>query len=83
MDCTVTMEIKMREKAALALAGVSDKETFVDSASKGALDFPVLCSLRKAIRKRIRKPDEMKARRQMKVLEKIWMQSSWKQPDNT
>ena len=48
----------MREKAALALAGVSDKETFVDLASKRALNFPLLCSVRIAIRKQMRKADE-------------------------
>ena len=58
IDCTGTGEIKMQEKVAAALAGVSDKETFVDLAAIGALSVPVLCSHRMAIRKRVRKPDK-------------------------
>ena len=58
MDCTGTAELKMREKAALALAGVGDREAFVGLASTGALNFPILCSLRIAIRKQAHKPGE-------------------------
>ena len=46
VDSTGTLELRMREKAALSLAGVDDKEEFTDLASEGALNFPILTSLR-------------------------------------
>ena len=45
MDCMGIVGFKMWEKAVLALAGVSDKQSFVDLASKCALNFPALWSL--------------------------------------
>ena len=36
----------MREKAALELSGQTSAKTFAELASIGALDFPILCSLR-------------------------------------
>ena len=46
IDPTGTVELKMREKTALALAGVESKEAFMELAAQGALNFPILCSLR-------------------------------------
>ena len=46
VDATGTLELRMREKAALSLAGVADKDEFIELASEGALNFPVLTSLR-------------------------------------
>ena len=51
IDHSGTLTVKMREKAALELSGQSSKEEFVDLVSKGALNFPILCSLRIAVRK--------------------------------
>ena len=46
IDSSGTSTIKMHEKAALELSGQGSKEEFADLASKGALNFPILCSLR-------------------------------------
>ena len=46
VDSTGTLELRMCEKAALSLAGVADKDEFIELASEGALNFPVLTSLR-------------------------------------
>ena len=46
IDSTGTIEIRMREKAALALSGAPDAATFAEMAEKGALNFPLLCSIR-------------------------------------
>ena len=46
IDSTGTVELKMREKTALALAGVETKDEFIELASQGGLNFPILCSLR-------------------------------------
>ena len=54
IDTSGTVTTKMREKAALELSGQSSTEEFADLASKGALNFPILCSLRVVVRK---KPD--------------------------
>ena len=43
---------RMREKAALELSGQSNKEDFQDLVSMGALNFPILCSVRIAVRKK-------------------------------
>ena len=42
MDATGTLELRMREKTALSLAGASDKAEFIELASDGALNFPIL-----------------------------------------
>ena len=46
MDATGTLELRMREKTALSLAGASDKAEFIELASDGALNSPILTSLR-------------------------------------
>ena len=46
IDSTGTIEIRMREKAALELSGAPDAATFAAFAAQGALNFPVLCSIR-------------------------------------
>ena len=46
IDSTGTIEIRMREKAALELSGARDAATFAAFAAQGALNFPVLCSIR-------------------------------------
>ena len=51
IDHSGALTCKMREKAALELSGLSNKEEFADLTSKGALNFPLLCSLRVAVRK--------------------------------
>ena len=51
IDHSGALTIRMREKAALELSGQSSKEEFMDLVSKGALNFPILCSLRIAVRK--------------------------------
>ena len=40
----------MREKAALSLSGAPDAETFADLVERGALNFPILCSIRITMR---------------------------------
>ena len=52
IDPSSTLTIRMREKTALELSGQESKEEFADLASKGALNFPVLCSLRIAIQRK-------------------------------
>jgi len=46
VDSTGTIEIRMREKAALELSGAADAATFAAFATQGALNFPLLCSIR-------------------------------------
>ena len=46
IDSTGTIEIRMREKAALDLSKAFDAATFAELAEKGALNFPVLSSIR-------------------------------------
>ena len=46
VDSTGTIEIRMREKAALELSGASDAATFAAFATQGALNFPLFCSIR-------------------------------------
>ena len=46
VDSTGTLELRMREKTALSLAGANDKAEFAELASDGALNFPILTSLR-------------------------------------
>ena len=57
IDSTGTVELKMREKTALALAGTENRELFTALAAKGALNFPILCSLRVSLTKQ-KKRDE-------------------------
>ena len=46
IDPSGALVLKMREKAALELSGQTSAKTFAELASKGALNFPLLCSLR-------------------------------------
>ena len=57
IDSTGSLELRMREKAALALSCASDAKTFQTLASKGALNFPILCSVRVTMRKATRTED--------------------------
>jgi hypothetical protein len=50
MDHTGALELRMREKTALELAGVDTKEDFAELASKGGLNFPLLSSMRISVR---------------------------------
>ena len=52
VDYTGTIEVRMREKAALELGDCEDRDSFVEEAKKGALRFPILASVRINIRKR-------------------------------
>ena len=54
IDSTGTVEIRMREKTALILSGAPDAETFAELVEKGALNFPILCSIRITMRKSTR-----------------------------
>ena len=51
IDTSGALRLKMREKAALELSGQTSKEDFAELASKGALNFPILCSLRIRLRR--------------------------------
>ena len=51
IDASGALVLKMREKAALELSGQTSKEAFAELASKGALNFPILCSLRIRLRR--------------------------------
>ena len=57
IDSTGSLELRMREKAALALSCASDAKTFQTLASKGALNFPILCSVRVTMRKATKTQD--------------------------
>ena len=50
IDSTSTVELRMREKAALLLSGEPDAATFAQLAARGALNFPILCSARVTMR---------------------------------
>ena len=56
VDVTGSVELRMRQKAVLALSAQADAGAFADLVSKGALNFPILCTMRIALRKR--KDDE-------------------------
>ena len=51
VDSTGTVELRIREKALLELSGIDEQEEFIRLASTGALNFPILTSLRVAISK--------------------------------
>jgi len=51
IDTSGAHVLKMREKAALELSGQTSKEAFAELASKGALNFPILCNLRIRLRR--------------------------------
>ena len=51
IDQTGAVDLRMRQKAALDISGQSTKEKFATLAAEGAHNFPILCSLRIAIRK--------------------------------
>ena len=57
IDGAGTIEIRMREKAALSLSGALDAATFADMAAKGVLNFPILSSIRITMRKSTRTED--------------------------
>ena len=46
--------MRMRQKTALSLAGLTEAKEFVDLAAKGALTFPILCSIRVIMRRSTR-----------------------------
>ena len=54
IDSTGTVDIRMREKAALSLSGAPDAATFAELVERGALNFPILCSIRVTMRKSTR-----------------------------
>ena len=62
IDHSGKITTRMREKAALELSGLSSKEEFADLASKGALNFPILCSMRIAVRKKQKSEGEAEDR---------------------
>ena len=51
IDQTGAVQLRMREKAALAISGLDTKEDFATLAFQGGLNFPILCSLRVTISK--------------------------------
>ena len=51
IDTSGALVLKMREKAALELSGQSSARIFAELAAKGALNFPILCSLRRRLRR--------------------------------
>ena len=51
IDTSGALVLKMREKAALELSGQTSAKIFAELASKGALNFPILCSLRVRLRR--------------------------------
>ena len=51
IDSTGTVELRMWQKAALSLSGMTEATEFVELAAKGALNFPILCSIRVTMRK--------------------------------
>ena len=51
IDPSGALVLKMREKAALELSGQTSAKIFAELASKGALNFPILCSLRVRLRR--------------------------------
>ena len=57
IDSTGTVELRMRQKAALNLAGLDDAQEFAQLAAKGALNFPILCSIRVTMRRATRADD--------------------------
>ena len=46
IDTSGALVLKMREKAALELSGLTSAKIFAELASNGSLGFPILCSLR-------------------------------------
>ena len=51
VDRTGALEMRMREKVALELSGESSKESFLSEFDKGALNFPILSSVRVIVKK--------------------------------
>ena len=50
-DHTGEVELRMREKAALEFSGLSDRNSFCDEVRTAGLNFPILASVRVAVRK--------------------------------
>ena len=78
IDHSGAFTTKMREKAALELSGQSNKEEFADLVSKGALNFPILCSLRIAVRKNSKSGDTTEDRLDAVIVEAT-QQDLWPQ----
>ena len=57
IDSTGSVEMRMRPKAALSLAGAVETTEFVELAATGALNFPILCSIGVLARKSTRADD--------------------------
>ena len=51
IDRSGTIEVRMREKAALELSSLSTKNDFIEEARQGGLNFPILCSVRVHVKK--------------------------------
>ena len=51
LDCTGQLELRMREKVALELSMMDNKDEFVADAKSGGVNFPTLCSIRVLVRK--------------------------------
>ena len=56
-DHTGEVELRMREKAALEFSGLSDRDSFCDEVRTAGLNFPILASVRVALRKNGGTPD--------------------------
>ena len=52
IDRSGTVEVRMREKAALELSCLSSKEEFMEESAQGGLNFPILCSVRVHLKKK-------------------------------
>ncbi len=51
VDSTGSVDIHTREKTALTLSGQSERDSFVSSVERGALNFPILCSAKVVVKK--------------------------------
>ena len=51
IDRSGTVEVRMREKAALELSSLSSKHEFIEESEQGGLNFPILCSVRVHLKK--------------------------------
>ena len=51
VDRSGTVEVRMREKAALELSSLSSKHEFIEESEQGGLNFPILCSVRVHLKK--------------------------------
>jgi len=58
IDSTSAVSLRMREKAALELTGMDDKEQFTAAVREGELQFPTLASIRIFVRDKAAKKNE-------------------------